>query len=437
MEAEQEKTYMRLQPEYVGKFQCDGAVCNSKCCKRWAVDIDGATYQKYCTIEPKTERKKIVSRIKYKKQKNMFFVEMAKNDACPFLRSDGLCYIQKTWGADWLSNTCTMYPRKPYMAGELMMMSLTLTCPVAAKQALLPKEPMAFEEVPMTAERRNEIIRRCTGRLSRMGDAFIDVQYGAISILQNRALSIDQRLIVLGFFLDQAGDMVEAGAPEQIETLAAVYTAEDFMYRVPEMLRAIDFRVAEYIKSMFGLIEALYGKGAEYQGRERPLMYHVVHAFGLEEQEVPLAKLVETYQETFRPAQEILLQNFGHIFENYLVNEFFLEHYPQRIVGTLVQNYILFVMTYKLLEFMAVSMALAGEAEEEKQSDGKGKPEKDETEKGEMDEEKLVDLIGHMASSFDHNTEFLKSVAKDSLKRQKNVVACMKNLLYAGDGLSE
>ncbi|MBP3691163.1 MAG: hypothetical protein J6I74_07550, partial [Schwartzia sp.] len=225
-------------------------------------------------------------------------------------------------------------------------------------------------------------------------------------------------------------DMVEAGKPEQIEMLAAVYTAEDFLERVPEMLRAIDFRVAEYIKSMFGLIEALYGKGAEYQGRERPLMYHVVHAFGLEEQEVPLAKLVETYQETFRPAQEILLRKFGHIFENYLVNEFFLEHYPQRITGTLVQNYILFVMTYKLLEFIAVSMAVAGEAEEEKEAN---EMEKGKMEKGEMDEEKLVDLIGHMASSFDHNTEFLKSVAKDALKRQKNVVACMKNLLYAGE----
>lgn len=424
---------MRLQPEYVGKFQCDGAACDSKCCKNWAVDIDELTYRKYCTIEPKTERNRIVSRIKYKKQEKMILVEMAKNGDCPFLQSDGLCKIQKIWGADWLSNTCTLYPRKPYLAADLFMMALTLTCPVAAKLALLPKEPMAFEEVPLTEERRNEIIRRSSGRLSRMGDAFIDVQYGAISILQNRALSIDQRLIVLGFFLDQAGDMVEAGTPEQIETLAAVYTADDFMERVPEMLRVIDFRVDEYVKSMFGLIEALYGKGAEYQGRERPLMYHVVHAFSLEEQEVPLAKLVETYQETFRPAQEILLQNFGHIFENYLVNEFFLEHYPQRIVGTLVQNYILFVMTYKLLEFIAVSVAVTGGAEREKESTETGKTEKGKTEAGEMDEEKLVDLIGHMVASFDHSTEFLKSVAKDALKRQKDVVACMKNLLYAGE----
>ena len=409
------QTFVCLRPEYVSKFQCDGAVCNSKCCKGWMVEIDGPTYQKYCTIEPRDERKRIVSRIKYKKQRGRFLVEMEKNGECPFLRSDGLCKIQKTWGADWLSNTCTVYPRMMYTAGDVLMLGLTLTCPVAAKLALLPKEPMAFEEVQLTEAQREEMIRRCAGQLSRMGDAFLDLQYGGISILQNRALSIDQRLILLGFFLDQAGDMVEAGKPEQIEALAAVYTADDFMERVPEMLRAIVFRPEEYIKSIFGLIEALYGKDAEYSGREGALMGHVVRAFGLEDAEVPLSQMLETYNLSFRPALEKLLEKYGHIFENYLVNEFFLTHQPQTIEGSFVQNFILFVMMYKLLEFLAVAIFMTEE-----------KP----------DEARLAELVEHMVMSFDHNMDFLNSVVADAMKRQKDVVACMKNLLYAGEKFS-
>ena len=54
----------------------------------------------------------------------------------------------------------------------------------------------------------------------------------------------------------------------------------------------------------------------------------------------------------------------------------------------------------------------------------------------EMDAEKMVDLIEHMVGSLDHSTEFLKSVVKDALKRQKDVIACMKNLLYAGEDIS-
>ncbi len=402
-----------LQPEYVSNFQCDGAVCGSKCCKKWEVDIDGATYQKYCTIEPRSERKKIVSQIKYKKQKGKFIVEMARDGSCPFLQSDGLCHIQKTQGMEWLSNTCTIYPRIMYTVDDLLLRALTMTCPVAAKQALLSKEPMQFERIFIPAEQYEEIVRRATGRLSKLEAVLLDIQRGAIFILQNRSLSIDQRLIVLGFFLDQAGDFVEAGESEKIELLAKIYTAEDFEKQVPDMLHAIIFHPVEYVKSMFDLIETLYGKKAAFQGRERALMRRVVRAFGLEQEKESLASLVEKYKNDFCPARDDMLRNYGYIFENYLVNEFFLNHYPYALVGTFVQNYILFVMTYKLMEFMAVTMVM--------------------TEEPKPDADRLVELIEHMASSFDHNVAFLRSVARDTLKRQKNVVTCMKNLLYAGE----
>lgn len=42
-----EKKYLYFQPEYVGKFKCDGAKCNARCCKNWAIDIDEASYEKY------------------------------------------------------------------------------------------------------------------------------------------------------------------------------------------------------------------------------------------------------------------------------------------------------------------------------------------------------------------------------------------------------
>ena len=405
-----------LQPEYVGKFQCDGAICNSKCCKGWMVDIDGPTYQAYCMIEPKAERKKIVSQIKFNKKQNKFYISMGKNGACPFLQHDGLCKIQKTFGAECLSNTCTIYPRMSYTAGDFLLRALTLACPVAAKLALLPETPMVFEEVSITAEQWAEIVRRSAGRLPRMEAVLLNVQYGAISILQNRELTIDQRLIVLGFFLDQAGDMVEAGEQERIETLSMVYTADDFMEKVPEMLRAISFRPAEYVKSIFGLMKAMYGKDSQFSGREGFLMGHVIRAFGMENKEVTLSGMVETYQTSFRPVEERLLRKYGHIFENYIVNEFFIGHYPQAIVGTFVQNFSLFVMTYKLVEFMAVVLSM--------------------TEGDEMDAGRIVELIGHMTSTLDHDTEFLRSFAQDTMKRQKNVVECMKNLLNAGDEFS-
>ncbi len=401
-----------LQPEYVGKFQCDSMACGSICCKGWGVEIDGPTYQKYCTIEPKTERKKIVSRIKYKKQKRMFLIEMKPTGECPFLEKDGLCHIQKTWGPEWLSNICTLYPRKSYLVGDMMLRGLSMTCPVAAKAALLPEEPMAFEMIDLFPEQYEEIERRNSGRLDRFEASLLDIQYGAVSILQNRALSIDQRLIILGFYLDQAGDFAAAGESEKLAELSAVYTSDNFMEQVPDMLSAIVFQPAEYIKSMFGSIEALYGKKAKFHGSEQDLMLSVVRAFGMEKEDVPIVTLLETYTEKFRPAEEQLFQEYGHIFENYLVNEFFLYFFPNTAQGTFVQNYILLVIAYKLIAFMAVSITM--------------------TEETKPDGARLVGLIGHMAASFDHDIEFLRIVSEDNMKRHKDIVACMKNLLFSG-----
>jgi len=106
---------------------------------------------------------------------------------------------------------------------------------------------------------------------------------------------------------------------------------------------------------------------------------------------------------------------YGFIFENYLVNEFFLNHYPTAIAGTYVQNYILFVMAYKLVEFIAVSMVM--------------------TEEPKPDADRLVELISHMVNSLDHSNEFRGKVAQSTLKKQKDVVSCMRNLLQAGDQL--
>jgi len=69
-----EKIYTYYQPEYVKNFQCDGKKYDARCCKKWAIFID---------------------------EKNF----------CPFLTEDNLCRLQKNFGEDFLSETCTNYPR--------------------------------------------------------------------------------------------------------------------------------------------------------------------------------------------------------------------------------------------------------------------------------------------------------------------------------------
>ena len=192
-----------LQPEYVSRFRCDGASCDAKCCRKWVIDIDAGTYQKYCRIEPIAERKRITSRLKFHKENNGFRIRLRPDGTCPFLGKDLLCELQKKHGAQYLSKVCREYPRVNNMVGDFAERCLMLTCPVAASLILLQREPMAFEEVSVP---EMKLIRlKLTDEL---GNRRFDVQYGGISILQNRRLRIDQRLVVLGFFLEQADDLL-------------------------------------------------------------------------------------------------------------------------------------------------------------------------------------------------------------------------------------
>ena len=76
-----------------------------------------------------------------------------KNGACAFLDTDGLCRLQKTHGEEFLPDICDSYPRVSYRFGDYAERSLALTCPVAARLALLPDSPMRFEERTAPARR--------------------------------------------------------------------------------------------------------------------------------------------------------------------------------------------------------------------------------------------------------------------------------------------
>ena len=120
-----EKKYLYFQPEYVGKFKCDGAKCNALCCKRdWAIVIDAETYKEYPP--------EVVEHIKFNSELKSYVMTLDENKTCPMLTEKKLCRLQLEHGEDFLSVTCATYPRHTYNLGRFFERSLTPTCPVAA-----------------------------------------------------------------------------------------------------------------------------------------------------------------------------------------------------------------------------------------------------------------------------------------------------------------
>ena len=175
-----------------------------------------------------------------------------------------------------------------------MEVALSPTCPVAAEMILFVEEPLKFT----VAEADEKILRFGANNILQVPKNFapliVDVQLATIVILQERRLSFDGRLIVLGFFLDRVEELLTNGKLDgaTLARLATVYTSGKFLSeQVPLILTAVRFDAS----------------------------------------------------------RKILPAEFATLAENFLVNEIILGAWPWRVDGNLVKNFGVFLTVYRIL----------------------------------------------------------------------------------------
>ncbi len=298
-----------IRPKYFSKFQCDGKVCGSRCCKGWHVVADSETYQKYCSIENESQRQEILSQlVKSDFDNKKLFVKMKDDFSCPFLDKDSLCKIQKRYGEGYLTDICSSYPRVNYKIGEVLEQSLTLTCPVAAKLILLSETSMEFEEVEIDEPRS---VFDWSNKIKMPIEDAISKQATAISILQNRQLTFNERLLRLCIFLQD----------------------EQFVDKID-----LNFNLEKHAAIMIDIFNEMYEANMD------------------ESKKIDLKQIYITYHKIIL---QRLMENYAHIFENYMVNEFFMRCYPFAFDGGTWKNCRIFITGYKALEFAITLTAIS------------------------------------------------------------------------------
>ena len=67
-----------------------------------------------------------------------------ENGKCTFLTEDGLCELQKTFGEKGLCRICASHPRFLEEYGATQEITLSISCPEAARLLLCRQEPIRF-----------------------------------------------------------------------------------------------------------------------------------------------------------------------------------------------------------------------------------------------------------------------------------------------------
>ena len=401
-------TYECFQPEYMKKFKCDGQACNAHCCRYgWQIDIDKKTYKQYSHLKPKSAAREIMRHIK-KNEGDKYTVRLDEKGVCPFLTENNLCKIQREHGEEFLSETCATYPRFIWNLEEAYECSLNLSCPVAAKLILLETEPLKFEKIE-APENFTRLLTLPKTVSPHAKGYFMLMQEIAISVLQARSLPIDRRILMLGLYCDKLDELLETGWEDDLEKIQAVYQNPAFLQEQAEQFSpVIKFNAQNHIKILSEVLGNLYSDDQSADDRKfLDTLTNVLQMKVDENNKIQLNETAEKYIELGAERQKFL-QRFSTIFENYLVNEWFLNFYPFRFYGATLWNYSIFVTTYKLIELLTFVSSM----------------EKNEN----YTAEDLVSEIILFAKRTDHNLDYIKKIA-EYFNVKKDVVEVMKDML--------
>lgn len=313
-----------FQPKHIGIFKCDGSKCNACCCRYWGIIVDKKTYERY--------PQEFAAHFEFDSERKGYRVILNEKNSCPFLTDEKLCRIQLEYGEDFLSLTCRTYPRIINFLGTFFERSLLLSCPVAAEMILFNDKPTDFELIEVPRKEFNQFMISPIRVDKKFHEQIIPIQLAMILILQERALTIDQRLITLGFFLDKLDEISADTLDEDaLKKLLETYGSKKFLTeQVPRFIRELSFDEEKFSRLMLSIFDKMPIPGAD-----------VAANFGL----------IKHFRKKFRMEHSIFL-------ENYLVNEIFLLFCPWRFEGSIANNFGFFVARYKMFELMLMSIGI-------------------------------------------------------------------------------
>lgn len=370
-----EKKFLYFQPEYVDKFKCDGSKCDAHCCKGWRINIDEKSYEQYSNIEPPETAKKILSCMEFDSERKQYVMMLKPNGFCPMLTEKNLCRLQLEYGENFLSKTCATYPRITNQFGDFFERSLTLSCPVAAEMILFEEKPIKFFFVNVDEKVHSnggKIIPNLFSKKKFLAEELFAIQGMMISILQERRLSINQRLRVLGFFVYDLEELTneKVSSPEEsfdlvraLRKLTASYNPKVFLRDiVPPALQNISFDPEKFVMLMISFFSPIYVESLKNFDDFSKYLHSVVQMLQMDfidKHRLTYAQITDNYM-ALTEERKVFSKMYSTFLENYLVNEFFLNICPWKFEGGVIKNFLVLLISYKVLELIIFSASLKG-----------------------------------------------------------------------------
>ena len=379
-----------LQPKYVADFQCDGSKCNAKCCGKWRIDIDMETYKKYQRIKNPAMRKKILSSIQPSTIQTGFQIELNNKDVCPLLCEDNLCYIQRNMGEGALSQTCKVYPRMVQQIGNYQFRMLAMTCPVAAEYALLSPNAMELQQISCEEDTYawKLMAKNCNMKNVPNDLAAVHIMMGGLAILQNTSYTFEQRLVLLGLFLDRVEDCQQD--VEAVSGLIEYYNSDVFQQEISNLWENWQYYPVAHHQFMNGIITVLR--------QEKELLISSEH----------WQVMNDYYNNVYEERHHFVQERLGSVLERYWQHEWLFHACPYSFSGGFLHNYFSYLIAYEMCQLLIYSAYALDEG---------------------WEENNILDVLGMFSKILDHGRDFSKALVKETEVFEREPLKLMQVLL--------
>ena len=379
-----------LQPKYIDEFKCDGSKCNAKCCgTNWRIAIDMDTYKKYQRIKNPAMRKKILSCLEPDAGGQGFQIKLQSDRTCPLVCEDNLCYIQRHMGEAALSITCMCYPRNVKHIGGYQFRTLSMTCPLAAEQALFSADGMIMQQSVSKDDALAWHLAAVHGEKKQISDDLLAVHIimGGLAILQNNHYSMEQRLVLLGLFMDKL-DAGERDA-ESVSELIEYYNGEKFHQEISNLWNNWRFYPTAHRQMLEGILNVL--------GKEKKL-----------DLIAPFLFMDYNYDKLYAEKHEAVKRDLGGLMEKYWQQEWLYHVFPYAIKGSLMHNYFAFLIAYEVAQLYVYGVYDVDKA---------------------SGREWIMEMLGFFSKIFDHRNLFLDTLVKETAVFESEPLKFMQVLL--------
>ncbi|GHU45943.1 hypothetical protein FACS1894120_1770 [Clostridia bacterium] len=203
-------------PDGLEDFLCTGGACEHNCCAPgWGIFINRLTYEKYAAIAIKDENfqrmlaqgteltdtpqdAKKYARFKCMEPNNEI---NGNRSGCLFQTPDGWCFIQKNFGAEYLTDICIHYPRSGItrIGKETMVTSMSPSCIEIVRKYVMSPNPLRLKNIQVSNDPKKNY-QICTGEVSTikssvMGeDEIMYVHSACIEMVYDRSISLPDRI---------------------------------------------------------------------------------------------------------------------------------------------------------------------------------------------------------------------------------------------------